>query len=415
MLTIKTNLKPPSRNFNKTKINTQNTNIRIKNNAVPLNNSAYNNYGKYIAFGARLKYTNIIAHNFSQTGFFPAHRKVPDGLKFFSRFYNNQKMSSPINSRGCINTIKPEQITIVDRKKDKDLIFLINAYKNFMKEIKSDFGSTVRKSTEWRDILKENTELFINTLPTTDFVKKTDLLTNKDIEDKEVYLGEIFKNNLAVCRHRAFLNKLLLETQGIDVGIQDGYVIKDNNSVKDWFFGHSWNTDKKQIYDISWNADKSNYMNMYFQKLHANKYLEQFKKLNPGDTMTIGVTADNKLITNQSKERFKPILKLHWNENDEFILSKINSESTVKVDKELLCDQVILDRKIVVNTDQSNAIEIDPREIRIDFKRRYTNAHLKMKYENYSFYDLAKESEDINEDNLIIYNSPNFRQNWAQR
>ena len=249
--------------------------------------------------------------------------------------------------------------------------------------------------------------------------------------DKETYLGEIIKRGIGVCRHKAFLFKLLMETQNISVGCQTGFYMNENKiPISDSIGGHMWNFDEKHnIIDCSHYLPlQSNYLDNNYDFLYVkNSNLtprEQLKwdirNLQPGEKLWIGLDENGALTSHIRNPEANFTLLLHWNENNEFILHKLTDEDIELDTENFLSGKAKINKKELIRYKEC-LITIDPAFIRANFFRKIKKATLTVdriaKFipsdGNYNPLDLAKASGELILEALQIFESPNFQKSWG--
>lgn len=427
----------------KTKINHKNI---CQNLNINLNDFADNNLGKHIAFGtkirvnsianAKCKLSDVVSKKFSATGYFPPDKKIPDGFRFFSTLPTSKIIPKQIDSKGRLYDKKFEQITVIDTKKDKDLVDIINDYKKqipiWKKECENDI---LNKYWPWEAQLISKTRKYIRQYNKNLSFKEQYKLVELDLAQKETYLGEIVKNGLAFCRHNAFLNKILLETQNVHVGVQTGFLANPQNPINTPISGHCWNIKLENYDKITDIIDVSQpiisneyYFDNYFNRLYNKKfpsYLDDLKQLKPGKSILIGINDKNEVGTNLTDKTIKPILKLKWNENDDFVLTRMDQNTQISdpIENTKFGNKKIIDRNTIFYLYSKNALRqcnIDPQKIRrtfgielqrAEFKTNFANKNFSP-YQLYSSKELTEANEALDSSSILIYRNPHFRQNW---
>ena len=211
--------------------------------------SSSNIYGKYMVFRSSL--TAIRAsRTFAETRRLSPKTIIPDGFKLL------QYSWSTIDPQGkVINQVfGRDQITVIDRKKDEALQRIFRKYQMRIPEWKKEHQQIKRKEKvhkSWEDFLIQKTYDFIALYYRYSSSNDEKKIIIEQLEGNETFLGNIIESGVGVCRHNAFLIKLLMETQKIPVGCQAGFF---NISSSD-FRPHIWNykviKGKTHIIDIN--------------------------------------------------------------------------------------------------------------------------------------------------------------------
>jgi len=365
-----------------------------------LSHSSNSVNGQLISFQAKKKTVNCESRDFTKSNYFPAHKKVPDGFKIGE--YIDPVLKYTIDSRGRIlHDPKLNQITVIDRKKDKNLQEIFQEYQSQIPEWREEFERISKRPLSWQDefaiqegkmqkldwrtYLIDNTKSFINSyseLSQEECINRLEMFAGE-----EAYLGEIIKSGIGVCRHCAFLFKLLMETQGIPVGCQTGFLMDSGEPYNSMFRGHIWNTRKKgntvQIEDVAnRRTNERQYLDTNFDHLYGNKSgllpsEERFKQdildIQPGRSIKLGLDKKGNPVTDKTNPDADFGLKLVWNHEDKFELHKLketaeqrlitfnNSNNNNKVN--------ILNTRIYMRCGNTN-FSIYPNDIRANFKRR---------------------------------------------
>jgi hypothetical protein len=345
--------------------------------------------GQVISFQAKRENVDDISRLFFETNYFSDNKSVPDGFKINGNLF-------------LIDGVK-NHVTIVDRKKDKDLQEIFQEYQNqipvWQKQFMVQKGENLKLN--WQTYLIESTKNFITSysklflensqLYLQESKKKLDILA-----DEKTYLGKIITSGIGVCRHDSFLFKLLMETQNIPVACQTGFYLNPNLPYNSMLHAHMWNVMGKgtslNIVDIiGGKSNISQYLNKNLDYLYLNKsdpisLRERFEQdildMQPGQEIRIGYDKDNNLVTDKINPDADFELKLIWNEEDKFELHKLKEtiDQKFKICSKYPVDKVnILEDKIYARYGNTNFL-IDPNDIRANFNRLIEKVYVQLTY-----------------------------------
>lgn len=438
-----------------------------------ISNSSKSISGRLISFQAKKKTVNGVSRDYTKNNYFPAHKKVPDGFKISEILDLSKKYL--IDSRGAIlGNPEINQITVIDRKKDKALQEIFEEYQNKISEWRVEFEAKLNEEHErfnvfcseytkygdyskeyplnskwkkelnrskrknfyetqnifkadWQSFLIEKTTTFVNSYSELTFEDK--IKRHEVLRGKETYLGDIIKSKIGVCRHNSFLFKLLMETQGIPVACQSGFLINERAPYKHMFLGHAWNVIKKennlQIQDMSdpykYAMDR-NYLNTEYNYLYVNKsnsvpikekFEQELSNMQPRQKIKIGLDKNGKFVTEKISPDSDFGLELIWGKKDKFILNKIKDVTGLKID--LRDNKTFVNGKIVEIKDhiyidgKEGYATICPDRIRANFNRRIiqtlSRLQQKCKFQQSSFCysEILKENSELKSNSLVIF------------
>ncbi|MDD3012327.1 MAG: hypothetical protein PHC34_01320 [Candidatus Gastranaerophilales bacterium] len=381
--------------------------------------------GQLISFQAKQKAVDDISKDFDKTHYFPDDETVPDGFKINGNLYLVGNMKN--------------QVTVIDRKKDKDLQEIFQAYQSQIPEWQKEFERISKRplsvqeqfaieegkmqKLDWQTFLISNTKSFIVSYSRFPVAKSMKIL--EKLAGKETYMGEILKSGLGVCRHEAFLFKLLMETQGIPVACQAGFRMDTGEPYDEMFQGHLWNVIKKgnaqHIEDIAdRRSDKRQYLDtnfdyLYFDKSKPLSLEEKFKQdildMQPGQNLQIGLDKDNNLVTEKTNPNADFGLKLIWNEEDKFELHKLKES----VGQRSITYNNYPDNKINTLKDRiyiwygNENFSIYPNDIRANFNRQVEKTFFQLwhkynfKITSFFIEDFVKTKPDLDPKALEIF------------
>ncbi len=297
--------------------------------------SAYN-YAAFVSFGKNKHQINIDSKNYSLKDYYPEYKKVPNGFKYIGtkKLYAAESITKK-GTLGSFYNPELEQVTIIDRSKDRGL-----------KIIKNDFSNEIAKwQTELHDCKgftkDENDEFII--LKTLDYIRDlkysksidwrgVEKNPSKELEGKESYLGEVFAAGKNVCRHNAFLSKILLEDHNVALGVQSGYIISPYGSGH-----HCWNTHKEKDglvipYDASFPDNDCWYFSYGGEPLYVENLTKQKQSLfdvlsmQIGDEILLGFDEEGDVVTNKTDENAKYFARLKLEESDQMYISSITPD-----------------------------------------------------------------------------------------
>lgn len=210
-----------------------------------------------ISFGRKKKMINLDSKKYSETIYFPNYKKVPDGFKYLES--HSEFSDKGITKKGELDEIyknQKEQVTLIDRRKDENFCEIKKDFDSNVEKWKDEFKLSGQEKFYWkRFLLLKSAEYIknINPVPLSERIQNN--LSNDNIHPSQIYLGDIYKEKSNVCRHDAFLLKLLLEDYDVPVGIQSGRALYQNQ-----IGAHTWNvlkTANGQILPFDVNADIS--------------------------------------------------------------------------------------------------------------------------------------------------------------
>lgn len=208
-------------------------------------NSGFDMYSKAIksycavSFGQKKKTTNLESRTYSRNHFYPDYKKVPDGFKYTDTSYPLN--ADGIDKKGKLgpkHDIENEQVTVIDREKD-----------THFQNLKSDFDSYLaanlseNKNFDWLSKTKRDKIIIKNGV---DYLRENYFPKDADenlfmLEGTESFVGDVYSQKLNICRHNAFLLKMLVEDYDVNLGIQGGFAFAPNGQG-----AHVWNVYKNQ-------------------------------------------------------------------------------------------------------------------------------------------------------------------------
>lgn len=294
--------------------------------SITLNNQLFNSpssvSASVISFGQKKKTVNLESRKYSYVCEFPSYKKVPDGFKHCSG--NSSKYIPLITKKGILIPSAAKymgQITVFDRHKDLKYQEIQAKYDQNVKIWKDEWKAEGGKlNSEWKQVLINKTAEYIRNINTEPLnVRVRHLESDYDINHKESYLGDVYAKRENVCRHDAFLFKMLLEDYGINAGINSGFVLGSNG-----INNHTWNelTDengRKIPYDV--NFDNLN--TYYFTDIHGD-YLYK-------DTFSPVQKTQFDILSLQFGEK----IKLGFDDKNNLVSSKMNDNADFFVTAEL--------------------------------------------------------------------------------
>jgi|GEM_PF-5774155 len=372
-----------------------------------LSHSSNSVNGCYISFKSERQNADAISKRFFETNYFPDDERVPDGFKMGA--YVNVGFKSPIDSKSYIfQDPEKNQITIVNRKKDKALQKIFQEYKSMIPHIKREFENISNRPLSWQEqfaieegkmqkldwqtFLINRTKSYVSCFAHFHLEESVEKL--EKLNRKETYLGEIIKSGIGVCRHDALLFKLLMETQSIPVACQSGFRIDHGEPYKSMICGHVWNIIKngniQHIADTACSrTEEGQYLDNNLDYLYVNKsnplsLEEKFKQdildLQPGQTIKIGLDKKGNIVTDKTNPLADFGLKLIWNEEDKFELHKLKET----VGQRSITYNNYPDNKISTLKDriyiwyENTNFTIWPNDIRCNFNRQAEKAYLQL-------------------------------------
>jgi len=423
------------------------TKYNLSLNPLDLNTMPENALGKLIAFTG-INQINRISRNFSKNLEFPAHMKIPDGFKFVDRFVSDEtnKLVQLTKKGHCSCNATNLQITVVDRNKDKALKSIIEEYKQLVplwkesyQELAQKYPYTYKGHGVTSRYLKEDYYLAEKTMEFVhSFAEEIDndeyKLLNEKFGGKESYLGDIIMSGLAVCRHEACLNKILLDEIGIKSSINHGCILELNsrNILNSDVQGHSWNivhlksgealfdpANQQSFYlDNRYQAYQSYCYrnNDYTPALPINKIFLNTFDLQPGQTIKIGLDSKGELIPIKADDNRKHVLEIEWTEDNMFEIRKVDKKIEVTCFDTPLEDKIVVYNKPSTLVINDKELEFNPDLIRNEFLHKFKQAvvtiltrkseiNLNKKLTN---DDLVKANPELSKRSLELLDNPAF-------
>ncbi len=282
-----------------------------------------------ISFGKKQLQINMESRAFSKNDYFPDYKKVPDGFKYneTKRLYADEGITKK-GSLGKHFYPDKEQITIVDRQRDSNLKTIKADYKKvadtYLVELKQDKALSKKQKNE---LLIENTVNYVRGLKQSPLVDEL-YEPSIPIAGRESYLGDVFACKKNVCRHNAFLTKLLLEDYNIPLAVQSGYIISPYGSGH-----HCWNTNKdssnkEKPYDASFQNGECWYFKfdgspLYLDNLPLQKQTEyDVLTMQVGDELMLGFDEEDNVISSKTNENASFFAKLYLDEFDTLMIER---------------------------------------------------------------------------------------------
>jgi len=300
-----------------------------------------NNHSQKISFRG-IKSFNNTARKFSQQYIFPAHTKIPDGFQFVSNVTDISLLCTVrIDKKGACNS-PINQITVVDRKKDKALQQIIKDHAKGIERWKREyekyklFGHKTAKFYTEKGFLAHKTVLFLRKYQ---IDKEADYKNNRITElfNTRAKLGDINLLGLSLCRHNSFLFKILMDEHNLKSSVIYGTSKTENN-----FSYHAWNianlANKDTFIDTS--------MNRIFP-VQSKAHLKQYADINfnpfcepPHDLVRVMPLSSSYICIDpktgkysavEHPEKALPLLEVAWSNDNRFYIRRLDNPEIEKI------------------------------------------------------------------------------------